>query len=271
METAGRSRWTRRLFLLYGIVGYAFLYVPVLLLALFSFNESAAGNLPFTGLTLKWYAALFRDYLVIDAFKNSLMVAGATSLLATIIGTAAAFPLVRASFRFKEALRIAFILPIMIPGLLIGISLLVFFASLLNVPLSLGTVIVGHVVMTTPYVVLVVSARLVGFNRYLEWAAADLGADTWRTFQHVTFPLILPGILAGALFAFTLSLDEFVITLFTIGSETTLPMYVFSQVKFGVTPKINALATILLLASVTILVTSFYALTRLGKGSTQGG
>ena len=267
METTGTFRVTHKLFLLYGFLGYAFLYLPVLLLAFFSFNESAAGNLPFTGFTLKWYQALFRDYLVIDAFKNSLLVAAMTSLLATLIGTAAAFPLARSAIRFKEYLRILFILPIMIPGLLIGIALLVFLASLLNLPLSLWTVIAGHVVMTTPFVVLVVGARLSGFNRTLEWAAADLGANPFATFRHVTLPLILPGILAGAMFAFTLSLDEFVITLFTIGPQTTLPLYVFSQVKFGVTPKINALATILLLASVLILVTSFYALSRLGTSS----
>ncbi len=271
METTGRFQLTRGVFLFYGFLGYAFLYVPVLLLALFSFNDSAAGNLPFTGLTLKWYAALFRDYLVIDAFKNSLLVGAVTSLLATIIGTSAAFPLVRSAIRFKEYLRIVFVLPIMIPGLLIGIALLVFFASLLDLSLSLATVIIGHVVLTTPFVVLVVAARLVDFNLTLEWAAADLGADPWRTFRYITFPLILPGILAGALFAFTLSLDEFVITLFTIGSQTTLPMYVFSQVKFGVTPKINALATILLLGSVTILLMSFYALARLGRSSSQSG
>jgi len=265
METSGRSLLTQAAFRLYGFLGYAFLYVPVLLLAFFSFNDSAAGNLPFTGFTFKWYAALFRDYLVIDAFRNSLLVGAVTSLLATIIGTTAAFPLVRASIRFKEFLRIIFVLPIMIPGLLIGIALLVFFASLLNLSLSLWTVIIGHVVMTTPFVVLVVAARLMGFQRILEWAAADLGADPWQTFRHVTFPLILPGILAGALFAFTLSLDEFVITLFTIGPQTTLPLYVFSQVKFGVTPKINALATLLLMGSVTILTTTFYALTRLGR------
>lgn len=267
METTGSSGWTRRLFRLYGVLGYMFLYLPVVLLALFSFNKSSAGNLPITGLTLKWYGDLFRDYLVIGAFKNSLLVGLLTSIVATIIGTAAAFPLVRAAIRFKEYLRIVFILPIMIPGLLIGIALLVFFASVLDRPLSLLTVIVGHVVMTTPFVVLVVSSRLVDFNRKLEWAAADLGADPVTTFRYITLPLILPGILAGALFAFTLSLDEFVITYFTIGAQTTLPMYVFSQVKFGVTPKINALATLLLLGSVLILMTGFYALARVGKPS----
>ncbi len=270
MEISGRGQVTSFFFRLYGLLGFVFLYVPVLLLAFFSFNESSAGNLPFTGFTLKWYADLFRDYLVIDAFKNSLWVAFCTSLLATSIGTAAAFPLVRATLRFKEYLRILFLLPMMVPGLLIGIALLVFLSSVLEVPLSLGTVIVGHVVLTTPFVVLVVSSRLVGFDRCLEWAAADLGANPAATFRHVTFPLILPGILAGALFAFTLSLDEFVITLFTIGPQTTLPLYVFSQVKFGVTPKINALATLLLLGSVTILMLTFYALSRIGQPSSKG-
>jgi spermidine/putrescine transport system permease protein len=265
VEPSRSFNWARSLFLTYGFLGYTFLYLPVLLLAFFSFNESAAGNLPFTGFTLKWYADLLRDYLVIDAFKNSLLVGLTSSILATIIGTAAAFPLVRSFIRFKEVLRIIFILPIMIPGLLIGIALLVFFSSVLNISLSLGTVIAGHVVMTTPFVVLVVTSRLINFDRTLEWAAADLGANPWGTFRHVTFPLILPGVLAGALFAFTLSLDEFVITLFTIGAQSTLPMYIFSQVKFGVTPKVNALATILLLASVLILTTTFYVLTRRAK------
>jgi ABC-type spermidine/putrescine transport system permease subunit II len=157
----------------------------------------------------------------------------------------------------------------MIPGLLIGFALLVFFSSVIRLPLSLGTVIIGHVVMTTPFVVLVVASRLAGFDRKLEWAAADLGANPIETFRYITLPLIVPGILAGALFAFTLSLDEFVITLFTIGPQTTLPMYVFSQVKFGVTPKINALATLLLLGSITILMLTFYALSRLNRPSTK--
>jgi ABC-type spermidine/putrescine transport system permease subunit II len=269
MDTSARARLTRSAFVLYGILGYAFLYVPVLLLAFFSFNKSAAGNLPFTGFTFKWYADLFRDYLVIDAFKNSLIVAAITSLVSTAIGTAAAFALVRSQLRFAEFLRVFFVLPMMIPGLLIGIALLVFFSSLLSLPLSLGTVIIGHVVMTTPFVVLVVASRLMGFDRKLEWAAADLGANPIATFRHITLPLIVPGILAGALFAFTLSLDEFVITLFTIGPQTTLPLYVFSQVKFGVTPKINALATLLLLGSITILMLTVYALSRLSRPSAK--
>lgn len=250
------------IFIIYGILGYLFLYLPVFLLILFSFNESAAGSLPFTGLTLKWYRDLLADFLVINAFWTSLKVALATSLLATIIGTAAAFPMARLVFRFKETLRIIFTLPIMVPGLLIGIALLIFFSSWLDLNLSLGTVIIGHVVFTTPFVVLVVTARLLDFDYRLEWAAADLGATPFQTFRQVTFPLIFPGVLAGALFAFTLSLDEFIITFFTIGPQSTLPMYIFSQVKFGITPKVNALATIMFVGSIIILGGSFYMLSR---------
>jgi spermidine/putrescine transport system permease protein len=254
--------WVKILFTTYGAIGYAFLYVPVILLILFSFNASAAGGLPFTGFTFKWYTDLFNDYLVLTALKNSLMVAAFVALISSIIGTAAAFPLVRSSIRFKDMLRTFFTLPIMIPGLLIGISLLIFFASVLHLNLSLGTVVAGHIVFTTTYVVLVVSATLMDFNRSLEWAAADLGANPLKTFLNVTLPIIFPGILAGALFAFTLSLDEYVITLFTIGNENTLPMYIFTQVKFGVTPKMNALATLLMVASTILLTATFSFLTR---------
>lgn len=249
-------------FITYGILGYFYLYLPVLLLMVFSFNESQAGSLPFTGFTLKWYRDLWADFLVIDAFWNSLKVAFISSILATIIGTAAAFPMVRLTFRFKEILRTFFILPIMVPGLLIGISLLIFFASWLDMSLSLGTVVIGHLVFTTPFVVLVVTARLLDFNYHLEWAAADLGATPFDTLRYVTFPLIFPGVLAGALFAFTLSLDEFIITLFTIGPQSTLPMYILSQVKFGITPKINALATLLFISSMAILVSTFFIFSR---------
>jgi spermidine/putrescine transport system permease protein len=262
MNTLTRQRRMQIIFILYGIFGYLFLYVPVFLLILFSFNQSAAGSLPFTGFTLKWYSDLFADFLVIDAFWTSLKVAIASSLVATIIGSAAAFPMARLVFRFKDALRIFFTLPIMVPGLLIGIALLIFFSSWLDLGLSLGTVIAGHVVFTTPFVILVVTARLLDFDYRLEWAASDLGATPFETFRYVTFPLIFPGVLAGALFAFTLSLDEFIITFFTIGPESTLPMYIFSQVKFGITPKINALATILFVGSIVILVGTFYMLTR---------
>jgi len=268
IKMSGRER-THTAFLVYGGLIYLFLYVPVILLAIFSFNQSKAGSLPFTGLTLHWYQDLFKDYLVIGAFKNSLWVAGVTAVVATAIGTSAAFPLVRGQFRFKESLRIIFLLPMLLPGLLIGVALLIFFSSVLGANLSLWTVVAGHVVLTTPFVILVVTARLLDFDMKLEWAAADLGANPIQTFRLVTLPIILPGVIAGALFAFTLSLDEFVVTLFTIGPQNTLPMYVFSQVKFGVTPKVNALATLLLLGSITLLFSAFALLSGKGAKSQQ--
>jgi spermidine/putrescine transport system permease protein len=269
MNVSTRQGRTQAIFRLYGILGYIFLYLPVVLLMFFSFNKSPAGSLPFTGFTLKWYQDLFADFLVIGSFWNSLKVAFVTSLISTIIGTIGAFPMARLTFRYKEALRIIYILPIMVPGLLIGIALLIFFAAWLDLRLSLGTVIIGHVVFTTPFVLLVVTARLLDFDYLLEWAAADLGATPFNTLRYVTFPLISPGVLAGALFAFTLSLDEFIITFFTLGPETTLPMYIFSQVKFGITPKINALATLLFMSSIIILISFFYALTRRGQAKAK--
>ncbi len=138
-------------------------------------------------------------------------------------------------------------LPIMLPGLLIGVSLLTFFTSVLHVSLSNQTAVIGQAVYTTPFVILVVAARLEGFDRSLERAASDLGANTWQRLRYVVLPLIGPAIFAGALFAFTLSLDEFVITLFLIGGGNTLPIYIYTQVKFGITPEINAIASLLIL------------------------
>jgi ABC-type spermidine/putrescine transport system permease subunit II len=148
-------------------------------------------------------------------------------------------------------------LPIMIPGLLIGISLLVLFTSVFHWQLSEQTAVIGQAVYTTPFVMLLVAARLQGFDPALERAASDLGANTFRRMRHVVLPLIMPAVFAGALFAFTLSLDEFIITLFLIGAQNTLPIYIYTQVKFGITPEVNALATLLLGASILLIGIAF--------------
>jgi ABC-type spermidine/putrescine transport system permease subunit II len=170
------------------------------------------------------------------------------AILATVIGTMAAFPLVRGGIRFPGTARILFTLPIMIPGVLLGLGLLVFI-TLLGFKLGLHTVVAGHLVFTTPFVVLIVAARLQGFDRRLEWAAADLGASNRQTLRHIILPLIAPAIIAGALLSVTLSIDEFVVTFFTIGPQLTLPLYIYTQIKFGVTPEVNALATVLLVGT----------------------
>src|SRR5262249_36642450 len=150
---------------------------------------------------------------------------------------------------FRNGITIAMVLPIMIPGLLIGVSLLVLFTSAFNLQLSPQTAVIGQAVYTTPFVLLLVAARLQGLDPALERAASDVGANAFRRLVHVVLPLIAPAVFAGALFAFTLSLDEFIITLFLIGANNTLPIYIYTQVKFGITPEVNALASLLLAAS----------------------
>jgi ABC-type spermidine/putrescine transport system permease subunit II len=144
----------------------------------------------------------------------------------------------------------------MLPGILLGIGMLIFFRRVLNLELSLWTVIAGHLVFTTPFVVLIVAARLQGFDRRLEWAAADLGANPRQTLRHVILPLISPAIAAGALISVTLSIDEFIITFFTVGPQSTLPLFIYTQIKFGVTPEVNAVATVLLVATLVVLLGS---------------
>ena len=170
----------------------------------------------------------------------------------------------RSRLPFRSGVRIGMTLPIMIPGLLIGVSLLVLLTDVFHMQLSPTTAVIGQAVYATPFVLLLVAARLQGFDRSLERAASDLGANTYNRLRYVVLPLIAPAIFAGALFAFTLSLDEFIITLFLIGGGNTLPIYIYTQVKFGITPEVNALATLLLLASLTLIALAF-ALPALGR------
>jgi ABC-type spermidine/putrescine transport system permease subunit II len=228
-----------------------FLYLPIVFLVLFSFEKADVPGFPITGLTLHWYEKMLSDNAIHSALFNSVVVAVIVAILATIIGTMAAFPLVRGGIRFAGLARILFTLPIMIPGVLIGLGLLVFI-SFLGIKLGLHTVIAGHLVFTTPFVVLIVAARLQGFDRHLEWAAADLGASGRQTLRHIVLPLIAPAIVAGALLSVTLSIDEFVVTFFTIGPELTLPLYIITQIRFGVTPEVNALATVILIVTLAV-------------------
>jgi spermidine/putrescine transport system permease protein len=264
LETMPVSQHARRTRLLLAVLAGAtlvFLYLPIIFLILFSFEEADTPGFPITGLTLHWYQAMLIDHAIQSALFNSLLVAGVAAVLATIIGTMAAFPLVRGGIRFPGTARILFTLPIMIPGVLIGLGILVFI-TLLGVKLGLHTVIAGHLVFTTPFVVLIVAARLQGFDRRLEWAAADLGASNRQTLRHIVLPLIAPAIVAGFLLSVTLSIDEFVVTYFTIGPELTLPLYIITQIKFGVTPEVNALATVILFGTLAVFGAGSFVLSR---------
>jgi ABC-type spermidine/putrescine transport system permease subunit II len=237
----------------WAVLVYVFLFAPVALLVAFSFNANRYGTFPFTGWTTKWYGDVFGNYQIRDALTTTLKIALEVTIISTVVGTAAAFPLVRSRLPFRNGIRIGMTLPIMIPGLLIGISLLILFTSVFKLQLSPQTAVIGQAVYTTPFVLLLVAARLQGFDPALERAASDLGANTYRRLRHVVLPLIMPAVFAGALLAFTLSLDEFIITLFLIGADNTLPIYIYTQVKFGITPEVNALATMLLAASIFLL------------------
>jgi ABC-type spermidine/putrescine transport system permease subunit II len=251
MPVSPHARLTRGVLLAVAGATLAFLYLPIVFLILFSFEVADTPGFPITGLTLHWYERMLADSAIHSALFNSVIVAVVVAILATIIGTMAAFPLVRGGIRFTGAARILFTLPIMIPGVLLGLGLLVFI-TLLGFKLGLHTVIAGHLVFTTPFVVLIVAARLQGFDRRLEWAAADLGANNWQTLRHIVLPLIAPAIVAGALLSVTLSIDEFVVTFFTIGPQLTLPLYIITQIKFGVTPEVNALATVILVSTLAV-------------------
>lgn len=243
------SVWLR----LHGVLIYIFLYAPIVLLVFFSFNKSPSGTLPITGYTLNWYRELGNDYFLLDSFRNSLYVAGIATPLATVIGTLCAFGLVRTQFRLKGLFSSLILMPMVVPGILLGAALLIVLRPILGLPLSIWTAALGHVVVTTPYAVLAVATRLYGYDRRLDAAAADLGASPGRAFWHVTLPLVTPGILAAGLIVFTVSLDTFGVTFFTIGAQGTLPMYIWSQVEMGIRPTVNALGTLFMLGSIAIL------------------
>jgi ABC-type spermidine/putrescine transport system permease subunit II len=252
---------------------YVFLFAPIVLLVLFSFNANKYGTFPFTGWTTHWYSEVFGNYQIKDALTTSLKVAAEVTVLSTIVGTAAAFPLVRSRLPFRSGITVGMTLPIMIPGLLIGVSLLILLTSTFHTQLSVQTAVIGQTVYTTPFVLLLVAARLQGFDASLERAASDLGANTFNRLRYIVLPLIMPAVFAGALFAFTLSLDEFIITLFLIGANNTLPIYIYTQVKFGITPEVNALASLLLAGSLILIALAFVlpTLIRHGRAALRAG
>ena len=221
MSLGAPTRGRQVALIAYAVLAFVFLYLPIAFLVLFSFNDHIIPSLPFRGFTLKWYRELGYDFVLHDALLNSLFIASMHHAVSTVLGTLAAFPLVRCSFRFKRTSRLLVILPMIIPHFLMGVALLLFFAFL-KLPLSRFTIILGHVVFTLPFAILIVSTRLYGFDRTLELAAGDLGASPARIFWHVTLPLIMPGVVGAALLVFTLSMDEFLITYFVSGQKGTL-------------------------------------------------
>lgn len=239
---------------------FVLMYLPIIVVIVFSFNES---KLPvrFTGFSLKWYQELFSDSAMIEALGNSLFLGVLSCFVSAVIGTLGAVGLSRIHWKTKGILEYISILPLMIPEIILGMVLMAFF-YMMNLPFGMLTLLIGHTVFCVPYILMEVKARLAGMDPSLEEAARDLGAGPFRAFWDIILPLIMPAVMSGSLLAFAMSMDDVVISIFINGPRlSTLPIKVYTQIKTGVTPEVNALCTIML--AVTLLILLVY--TAIGK------
>jgi spermidine/putrescine transport system permease protein len=252
---------------------FAFLYLPILLLVVLSFNDNRLVGV-WTEPSLRWYRALFTDRAVLGALRNSITVAVISTIVSTILGTAAGLSLERFRYRGQRAFDGLLYLPVIIPDVTMAVMMLLFFVQAfdlmgallgVNATFGIGTISLSHIAFNISFVAVVVRARIAGLDASLEEAAADLYASRWQAFRRVTLPLIAPGVAGGALLALTLSLDEVVITSFVAGpGSTTLPVYVFGLVRRGVTPLINAVSVLMLVGSMLLVLTSLLLSSRRG-------
>ncbi len=267
----------RNLFLsVYGWLFLVFIYVPILLITVFSFNSNPVNMMIWQGFTFDWYRTIFgfptelneltlyvesTDQLY-NAVLNSLTVAFVTTAVSTVLGTSVALAVARFRFRLKNFYRALLFMPMIMPDIILGIALLIFFVSF-GFGLGLHTIIIGHCTFLSSYVFIVVSARIADMDDSLEEASADLGADGWTTFRRVTLPLIAPGVIGGAMLAFIISMDDLVITYFISGVDsTTLPVHIYGMLRRGIKPEINAIATVMLVFSFIIASVGLYMRSR---------
>ena len=241
----GRGLWAAALAV------YAFLYLPLVIVIVYSFNDSRL-NAEWVGFTWHWYQVLLNDEDMLIAAGNSLFIALVSSLIATLLGTMAGIAIHRYDFKL---LTFMVMTPVAMPEILLGVSLLLFFIQVLNLTLGMLSIVLAHITFSIGFVAIVVRVSLAGLDKSIFEAARDLGASPWQTFRYVTFPLILPGVIAGSLMAFTLSIDDFVITFFTAGvGVQTLPLRIYSMIKIAVTPEVNAVSTLLMLFTLTMIL-----------------
>ncbi len=243
--------------LLYGILFLVFLYGPVLLLPLFSFNDALYAVFPLKGFTLKAYQQMIHDPTLLSALKNSLMVATGVAIVSTAFGLLAAMGVTRYKMPGRGPIMGGIMLPMVVPSIILAVALLVILRQVFDIPLTLWTVGAGHVLLCVPFSMMVLIARLEGFDKSLEEASADLGEGAWMTFWRVTFPLALPGVVSSLLMSFTISLDEYVMAFFLSGLDQTLPIYLYSQLRFPQRlPVTLALGSTILFVSTIIVVFS---------------
>ncbi|MEE4357636.1 MAG: ABC transporter permease [Desulfococcaceae bacterium] len=258
------SGWS--LIRLYTILVYVFMFAPIVAVVLLSFNPEQFGSFPMKGFSFRWYVKLAENDAILTAFKNSLILGSLTSLLVTAIGIPAAMAFVRYEFPGKNSLNTLLLAPIMIPEVVLGVALLIFIRWLQQ-PKSFLLLLFGHVVITLPYVLLVVQARLVGIRKEYEEAALSLGANPFQAFMEVTLPLLTPAILAGMLFSFTISFDDVTATLFwATATNQTVPVKIFGMLRNSISPEINALGTVMILLTVSIPLLAGYLSRKFSKG-----
>ena len=255
--------WT--LIRIYTFLVYVFMFVPIVVVIVLAFNPKQFGIFPMEGVSLRWFIRLAQNESIIEAFKNSLVLGSLTAVISTGIGILAALAFIRFEFPGKNTLNTLLLSPIMIPEVVLGVALLLFL-RFLQQPKSFVLLLIGHVVLTLPYVLLIVQARLVGINKEYEEAAKSLGANAFQTFREVTFPLLLPAILAGALFSFNISFDDITATLFWATAQNqTVPVKIFSMLRNSVSPEINALGAVMIVLTVATPLLAGYLSRRFSK------
>ncbi|WP_435235904.1 ABC transporter permease [Psychromonas sp. PT13] len=262
----------KKLLSAYSLLFFIFLYAPIALIVIYSFNANPISILNWEGGSLDWYRLIFgvapkvqmpETYVdstghLLDALKNSLYVATSATLISTVLGTMTALGIARYRFKLRAFYQLLMHVPMVMPDIVLGIALLIFFVGS-GFTLGSTTIVIGHCTFLISYVFIVVSSRLAGIDPLLESASADLGGNEWQTFKRITLPLILPGVIGGALLSFIISVDDVVITYFISGTDsTTLPVYILSMIRKGVKPEINAIATLMLLFSLCIAYVGIY-------------
>lgn len=258
------SGWT--LIKLYTVLVYIWMFAPIVAVVLLSFNPQQFGSFPMKGFSFRWYVELAHNPTILGAFKNSMVLGSLTAILATSIGIPAAMAFVRYEFPGKDFFNMLLIAPIMIPEVVLGVSLLLFIRWLQQ-PKSFILLLIGHVVLTLPYVLLVVQARLVGIKREYEEAALSLGAGPFQTFREITLPLLAPAIFAGMLFSFTISFDDVTATLFwATATQQTVPVKIFGMLRNSISPEINALGAVMIVLTVSIPLLAGYLSRKFAKG-----
>ena len=259
------SGWT--LIKLYTLVVYIWMFTPIVAVVILAFNPQQFGSFPMEGFSFKWFVKLSHNSTILDAFKNSMVLGTLTAIFSTAVGVPAAMAFIRYEFRGKELINTLLIAPIMIPEVVLGVALLLFIRWLQQ-PKSFVMLVVGHVVLTLPYVLLIVQARLVGIKREYEEAALSLGASPFQTFREITFPLLAPAIFAGMLFSFTISFDDVTATLFWATAQNqTVPVKIFGMLRNSISPEINALGAVMIALTVSTPLLAGYLTRRFARGS----